>query len=48
MEDMWETRINFRIRLAPRLAQKPVIKESIVTERIQPTDLEERGRKVGM
>ena len=46
--DLLKLYVHFRIRLASRLAQKSVIKESFVTERVQPTDLEERGRKVGM
>lgn len=40
--------VHFRIGLAARLAQKSVIEERFVTENIQPTDLEERGRKIGM
>jgi len=46
--DLLKLYVHFRIRLASRLAQKSVIKKSVVTERVQPTDLEERGRKVGM
>ena len=43
-----ELHVHFYICLAPCFTQKAVIKEGIVTERIQPTNLEERRWKIGM